>query len=200
MARPKEFARNAALEAAKAVFWRQGYHATTTEDLRRAMGIGRQSFYDSFVGKRETFLEVLKRYNDDGLAESVARARSARSPLAGIERLLFAIADERQPRRGLGCLGVTTMCELGVSDADVAEIGRSSNARLEAILEELVRSAKTKGEVRASVHERAIARQLNATILGMKVLAKAGASAAVLRDVAAAAVAGLEHRSRAGNA
>lgn len=197
MGRPKEFARNSALEAAKVVFWRQGYNATTTEQLRRAMGIGRQSFYDSFVGKRETFLEVLRRYNEDGVSESIARARSAPSSLAAIERLLSSVADEPPARRGLGCLGVMTMCELGVSDADVAEIGASSNARLLALLEELLRDAKAKGEVRVSVDERAAARQLDATILGMKVLSKAGATGAVLRDVARAAVDGIARRTRA---
>ena len=47
MSRPKEFDRAEALTAAKAVFWRKGYDATTTDDLRHAMSIGRQSLYDS---------------------------------------------------------------------------------------------------------------------------------------------------------
>ena len=52
MSRPKEFDRADALEAAKVVFWKKGYDATTTDDLRHAMSIGRQSLYDSFGGKR----------------------------------------------------------------------------------------------------------------------------------------------------
>ncbi|WP_394844218.1 TetR/AcrR family transcriptional regulator [Pendulispora brunnea] len=191
MARPKEFDRNTALEAAKATFWRKGYNATTTEDLRQAMGIGRQSFYDSFVGKRETFLEVLRRYNDDGVAQCVARAKSARSPLAGLERILFGLVDEQPQRRALGCMGVSAICELGTDDPDVAAIGAQSGKRLEELLVGLVREAKSLGQVRASVDERAGALQINATMLGMKVLAKSGASAATLREVAIATLDGL---------
>jgi AcrR family transcriptional regulator len=65
MSRPKEFDRAEALTAAKAVFWKKGYDATTTDDLRHAMSIGRQSLYDSFGGKRPLYLEVLQRYNTE---------------------------------------------------------------------------------------------------------------------------------------
>jgi AcrR family transcriptional regulator len=191
MARPKEFDRDEALLRAQDVFWRQGYAATTTEDLRRAMNIGRQSFYDTFVGKREAFLEVLQRYNDAGVASVVAQARAAKSPFAALERLLFTLADEDASKRALGCLGVSATCELGTADPDVAAIGAASRARLEKLMLELLREAKERGEVRANVDERAAARQLHATILGMKVLAKGGTPPAFLRDVATSALAGL---------
>jgi hypothetical protein len=58
MSRPKEFDRAEALTAAKSVFWKKGYDATTTDDLRHAMSIGRQSLYDSFGGKRPLYLEI----------------------------------------------------------------------------------------------------------------------------------------------
>jgi TetR/AcrR family transcriptional regulator, transcriptional repressor for nem operon len=62
MSRPKEFDRAEALAAARVLFWKKGYEATTTDDLRHAMNIGRQSLYDSFGGKRPLYLEVLQRY------------------------------------------------------------------------------------------------------------------------------------------
>ena len=58
-------ARQKAVESALATFRKNGFGATTTEDLRLAMGIGRQSFYDTFKGKREIYLEALRKYNSD---------------------------------------------------------------------------------------------------------------------------------------
>jgi TetR/AcrR family transcriptional repressor of nem operon len=78
-----------------------------------------------------------------------------------------------------------------MSDPDVARIGSANSVRLEGVLKELVREAKTKGEIRASVNERAAARHLQATILGLKVMSKGGASPETLRDVAIAALEGM---------
>src|ERR1700676_3200330 len=79
VSRPKEFDREVVLETAQAVFWRKGYKATSTEDLRLAMGIGRQSFYDTFGGKRQIYIEVLQRYNSDGIQACIAKLRTASS-------------------------------------------------------------------------------------------------------------------------
>lgn len=191
MARPKEFDREDALQRAQDVFWRQGYAATTTEDLRQAMNIGRQSFYDTFVGKREAFLEVLQRYNDAGVEAFVARAKAAKSPFAALEHILFTLADEEASKRLLGCLGVSATCELGTTDPDVAAIGKASQARLEKLMIDLIRQAKERGEIRADVDERAAARQIHALILGLKVLAKGGTAPSFLREAATSALAGL---------
>lgn len=192
MTRPKEFDRSAALDAAKNVFWKQGYAATTTEDLRRAMNVGRQSFYDTFVGKREAFLEVLQRYYDEIAAEQYALVDPNRSPLAGLERVLLAIADDGPQKRALGCLGVATVCELGTSDEEIETINLTGKTKTEALLETLVRDARTAGEIKPGADDRSIVRQLYATMLGMKVLAKGGASPAVLKEIGHAALAGLK--------
>jgi len=194
MPRPKEFDREVVMEIARGVFWRQGYQATSTEDLRLAMGIGRQSFYDSFGGKRQLYLEVLRRYNSDGIEACIASLPAAPSPLAAVAALLLSYSKEKPRRRALGCMGVAAICEFGVSDPEVARIGKSSSARLESLLQRLLRDAKARGEVRASLDERAAARQVHATILGLKVMSKAGASPEALRDVAVAALEGMAPR------
>jgi AcrR family transcriptional regulator len=189
--RPKEFDREVVLETAKAVFWRKGYKATSTEDLRLAMGIGRQSFYDTFGGKREIYLEVLKRYNTDRVQAYVAILRAAPSPLAALENLLLSFSREKPQRRALGCMGVAAICEFGASDLEVARIGTSTSAHLESVLQQILREAKAKGEVRSSLNERAAARHLIATILGLKVMSKSGANTETLREVAATALEGM---------
>jgi TetR/AcrR family transcriptional repressor of nem operon len=151
------FDRDVVLETAKAVFWQRGYKATSTEDLRLAMGIGRQSFYDTFGGKRQIYVQVLQRYNSDGIQACVAKLRTASSPLAALEELLLSFSKEKPRRRALGCMRVAAMSEFVVSDAEVARIGRSSSIRLESLLKKLVQDAKGKREVRASLNERATA-------------------------------------------
>src|ERR1700686_5063468 len=131
MARPKEFDREAALAAAMRVFWAKGYDATSTDDLRHAIGIGRQSLYDTFGGKRTLYLEALRRYQDDSVAARIKSLRAAGSPLSAIQKFLVAVARETPTERALGCMGVRATCDFGTSDPEVSALGTSAGAVIE---------------------------------------------------------------------
>src|SRR6266436_3881808 len=88
VARPKEFDRATALKAAIAVFSDHGYEGTSTDALLEAMGICRQSMYDTFGDKRRLYLDALQQYNADSIAEVIANLNMASSPLKGLEAAL----------------------------------------------------------------------------------------------------------------
>ena len=191
MARPKEFDREAALAAAMRLFWAKGYDATSTDDLRHAIGIGRQSLYDTFGGKRTLYLEALRRYQDDSVAARIKTLRAAASPLSAIEQFLVAVARETPTQRAMGCMGVRAICDFGTSDPDVSALGKSAGTVVESALEDTLRKAKAKNEVRSSLNVRAAAQFLQATLTGLKVAARAGSTPNALRGIAEVAVDGL---------
>ena len=191
MGRPKKFDRDEALNAAKALFWKKGYDATTTDDLRHAMGIGRQSLYGSFGGKRPLYLEVLRRYNAESIIGQITRLRAAASPLAGIRDLLLAFANDTVERRKLGCMGIAAICTFGSDDTDVSAISHASGAVLKSTLEEVLAKAKRLGETRPSLDVRATAHFIQATVIGIKVSARGGANSKILRSIALTALEGL---------
>jgi TetR/AcrR family transcriptional regulator, transcriptional repressor for nem operon len=194
MARPKEFDRESALEAAMRLFWAKGYDATSTDDLRHAIGIGRQSLYDTFGGKRALYLEALRRYQDDSVAARIKTLRAADSPLSAIEQFLVAVARETPTQRAMGCMGVRAICDFGTSDPDVSALGKSAGAVVESALEDTLRNAKAKNEVRSSVDVRAAARFLQAILTGLKIAARAGSTPSSLRAIAEVAVDGLRKK------
>ncbi|WP_437962306.1 TetR/AcrR family transcriptional regulator (plasmid) [Sorangium sp. So ce119] len=194
MARPKEFDRDEALRRAIPVFWEKGFAGTSTEDLVRAMGIGRQSLYDTFGDKRRLFLEALRAYNADSIAAIMKRLRAGPTALAAIERVLVELAEARDGARSLGCMGVNAVCELARDDDEVRALTATSAALLEAVLKDAIDEGRSKGDIGRGIDSRAAARFLAATLSGMKVQAKAGASAEALRDVAAFAVQSLRPR------
>jgi AcrR family transcriptional regulator len=194
VARPKEFDRDEALRRAIGVFWAKGFAATSTEDLVRGMGIGRQSLYDTFGDKRRLFLEALRTYNTDSVSSILKKLRAGPTPIAAIERVLVDLAEVREPARALGCLGVNAVCELAREDAEVRALTEASGALLEATLKDVIEDGQAKGDIGGALDSRAAARFLAATLSGMKVQARAGASTEVLRDVAAFAVASLRPR------
>src|SRR6185312_14792430 len=104
--RPREFDRDAALEAAMLLFWRKGFAATSMNDLCDAMGVRSPSLYAAFGGKEQLYLEAMEHYVQtqgtrvwDGLAEG-ATAR------AGIENMLIAGAENLPKSRATpgGCM------------------------------------------------------------------------------------------------
>ena len=183
MARPKEFDRDQALGAAIAVFWRHGYEATSMDDLTKAMKISRQSLYDTFGDKHRLYLEALGRYNDDSVSQALASLQSTPSPLAGLRDMLMLYADQTDDQRALGCMGINAISEFGRSDAAVFALGDVSGRRLEAALRAAVSQARDKGEIDPGVDDEAAAQFLAASLAGIKVSAKAGASRAALGNI-----------------
>ena len=80
MARPKEFDLERALHRAISAFSQKGFAATSTDELMRAMEVGRQSMYDTFGDKRALFLKALEVY----VSENV-RAINVRAAFVGIQ-------------------------------------------------------------------------------------------------------------------
>ena len=194
MARPREFDREAAVQGAMSIFWRKGYAATSTDDLLRAMNIGRQSMYDTFGDKHRLYLEALERYQRESIAENIRRLRSTASPLAGIEALVIGIVASDKSTRERGCMGVGSISEFGNTDADLVALrARSGGAQHKALIEQL-RHAQAANEIGASVDIELAARFVETTMFGLQVAAKAGASLQSLRDTAAFAIASLKHR------
>src|SRR5437763_2454824 len=120
--RPREFDRDDVLGRAVDVFWRQGFEATSMEDLTAAMGIGRGSLYNEFGGKHALFVAALDRYRADRraqLEDALASAESVRAGVAEVYRRSIDTLWGDATRRG--CMLVNSAAELAASDPAVAE-------------------------------------------------------------------------------
>ncbi len=192
MARPKTFERDKALANAKMVFWKQGYSATTTDDLRLAMGIGRQSFYDTFKSKHDIFVEVLKMYNSDRGVKLATLARKSDSPLKILESILMQVADEDAELRSLGCIGISSVCEFGTADEMVADANHRAGLEWKKTFERLLSEAHAVGELRSSVDVKATALFLQSILAGLRLSARGGVKPKELREIAKVAIDGLK--------
>src|SRR5215467_16358022 len=130
MARPREFDADAALDGAIGVFREHGFEGATAQMLVDAMGIGRQSLYDTFGDKWQLYRLAVRRY---GLGECAAHFEALSSGVRAIDgigamlRRVVETAD--QP-----CLGVGSIYEFGLSRADLVEV----NAPLARTLRETI--------------------------------------------------------------
>lgn len=183
MARPKAFDRDTALLRAIALFRDKGYAGASTDDLLGAMGIGRQSMYDTFGDKRGLYLAALDRYNTDSVAQFVSDMAAGGTPLRGLEAALQGFA--RRAGAGCeGCMGVGAVLEFGRSDAEVAALTEASSRKQLAALEDQLRSAAAAGEVTKELDVQAAAGFIASSMAGMRVAARAGAGVQALEQIA----------------
>ena len=132
VARPREFEKEAAVEAALAVFWRQGYQATSVQDLVEATGVNRGSLYDTFGDKHGLFLEAVDHYRRHVAARRLARMQEpgpVREKLAGFfdEVIAFSLGEGRL----LGCLMTNAAIEMAPHDRDTAAAVAANMAAME---------------------------------------------------------------------
>jgi len=192
VARPKEFDRDAALQAAVNVFCDRGFEGTSTEDLLHAMCISRQSLYDTFGDKRQLYLESLQQYVATSIAEQIRALNSEATVLAGLEAALLAFASKSGKSGTPGCMGIGATCEFGMSDPDVTALIATADKALQASLERRIADGKSSGEISPEVDPRAAAHFIKATFAGIKLAARGGAAVTSLHAIAQMALRSLK--------
>jgi AcrR family transcriptional regulator len=183
MARPKSFDLDTALQRAITLFREKGYAGASTEDLLGAMGIGRQSMYDTFGDKRGLFLAALERYIADSVGEFIRDLEAGRTPLTGLDAALKAFA-RRAGTSGEGCMGVTATFEFGRSDPEVAALSDASARAQLMSIERQLRSAITAGEVSPNLDIKSAAAFVATCLSGIRVAARGGADVKALQKTA----------------
>ena len=187
MARPRQFDADTALDGAIGVFREHGFEGASAEMLVNAMGIGRQSLYDTFGDKWQLYRLAVRRY---GMGEGSAHFEALRSgvrAIDGIEAMLRRVVETAdQP-----CLGVGSICEFGVSRPDLAEVHVSLAKTLRDAITAHVRDAQRDGDVASDLDPGAASEFLIANIAGIRVAGRGGANRAALAGLADMALSAL---------
>jgi len=184
MARPKEFDREAALDKAMDLFWTHGYEATSMSGLQRSMGIGRQSLYDTFGGKREIFQESLERYLD-GAKRYSGSLLGAEDGLVAIRSYFdTAIRDQTRSSPRRACMMFNTCAELAPRDPEIRKQVRKGVAALQGQFELALDRAQVKGKLSSNCDIRSLAIFLTTQAGGITVMSRGGASRKQLQSAA----------------
>ena len=173
--RPRAYEPDVALGKALDLFRRDGFAATSLDDLSAATGMNRPSLYGAFGDKRELFIKSYRRYRDDARA---AMGDIFRNELPIRERLkrIYAVAldiylsGESGPR---GCFTVMTAASEAVYDPDIRAMVLEGFAELDKAFAICFRRAQEKGELAASADPTVLAQLASATIHTIAIRARA---------------------------
>ena len=192
MARPKAFNEQTALAAAMEVFWRSGYERASLDVLLPAMGISKQSLYDTFGDKRALYLKALAYYRDQTLTSMRELFASVRKTRDGFSRLLLGLSAESEEQHVRGCLLLSANLERDASDRVIAAFLRANQASVEQIFATAIAQGQSQGELSHKHDPQALAKFFASTIQGMRAMARLKSDRRALRQVAKVALAVLD--------
>src|SRR6476646_6573013 len=164
--RPRSYQPEVALAKALDLFRRDGFAATSLDELSAVTGMNRPSLYGAFGDKRELYIKSYQRYRDDARAAMVDIFRAELPIRKRLERI-FAVAldiylsGDAGPR---GCFTVMTAASEAVSDPDIRAMVLEGLSELDKAFAACFRMAKEKRELPESADPEVLAQLASATI------------------------------------
>ncbi len=189
--RPRAFETETALTQAMDVFWKDGFAATSLDDLSAATGLNRPSLYGAFGDKRALYLQAYRQYRKQ-TGETFAPLFAAREPLrVKLKRILLAALDlylsgAEGPR---GCFTVLSSASDAIADPEIHAIVAEAIDNTDRAFGRLFADAREAGELPASADPRRLARIASATIHTLSIRARARIPRADLLSIVDDAVA-----------
>ena len=179
MTRPKTFDVDFALDCAIAVFREHGFEGTSAQMLVDAMGIRRQSLYDTFGDKWLLYQKALQRYaNAEGHAHRQALGSGERA-IDGIRAMIDRVVREATTP----CLGVGSIAEFGCSRPELAKINAAVGHSLRAAMIDKIRFSQADGDIAGTLDPDDVATFLIASFAGIRLTARGGAEPKALESL-----------------
>ena len=136
------------VEAALDQFHTRGFHNCSVEDITKAAGVPKGSFYNHFVSKDALAVEALQQYQQRSVWRTTDDAD--RPPLARLRYRFETMRDVLTER------GYTRGCLIGNMGTELADLNPAVRAEVQASLDyrsrattELLRLARERGELAA---------------------------------------------------
>ena len=165
-----QFDRQHVLASAMDLFWEQGYEATGMTQLLEHVGIGRQSFYNTFGDKRSLYIEALENYGSSCVNDAITLLEAPGSPLGNVRKLCKAWEEEARDPSFRGCMFGNAAAEFGRDDPAIAKCIEAGFDRAEKAFREAFERAKEAGEIPKGTNTRDLARAFVCTAQGLAVM------------------------------
>jgi AcrR family transcriptional regulator len=173
--RPRAYQPDVALGKALDLFRKDGFAATSLDDLSAATGMNRPSLYGAFGDKRELYIKSYQRYREDARAAMIDIFREELPIRKRLERI-FAVAldiylsGDAGPR---GCFTVMTAASEAVSDPEIRAMVLEGLHELDKAFTACFRLAREKGELARSADPEVLAQLASATVHTIAIRARA---------------------------
>jgi AcrR family transcriptional regulator len=173
--RPRAYQPEVALGKALDLFRKDGFAATSLDDLSAATGMNRPSLYGAFGDKRELYIKSYVRYRADARAAMLEIFRDELPIRKRLQRIYAVALDiylsgEAGPR---GCFTVMTAASEAVADPDIRAMVMEGFSELDKAFATCFRHAREKGELSQSADSVVLAQLASAILHTIAIRARA---------------------------
>ena len=174
MPRHKKFQKEEVLEKAMNLFWENGYHQTSIQNLVDTLKINRASLYDTFGGKKELFHLSIEKYlkgnPEEGFLNFILSHESIKT---GIKSLIQCLIDDsEQDDKIKGCFLTNSSLEMLPHDSHTGFLIKKNQKDIEDALRKSLIIGQDKGEFKANTAIEHLPPMLFALMNGIRVTAK----------------------------
>ncbi|MER5605566.1 TetR/AcrR family transcriptional regulator [Micromonospora tulbaghiae] len=185
MPRPRKFVESDVVSSASEVFAVHGLAAATLDDLVRATGLGKQSLYNAFGGKRELFLRALSEDREEATrAVSEALGHDGASPLERIRGHMLRMAIEFSSSDRRVSLTTRALVESTGEEDPLSTVTKAGIEQLAGVYAGCLEHARENGDLPEDANVQSLAVYFVAVTRGMELLGRAGVGRGVLTAVA----------------
>ena len=155
------------------LFWKQGFHHTSIQDLVDKLEINRGSLYDTFGGKQQLYnsaFALYRKINREGLAHFLGTQDDIRKGLKSVFQKI--ILDDANDEDCKGCFIVNTTTEMIPLDPDLQEIIKDHRLATQKIFADFLQKGISKGQVPPEKDVVILASLLYTFMSGLRVVGK----------------------------
>ncbi len=173
MPRVKTFDENIVLNKAMNLFWKQGYSATSIQDLVSHLGINRASIYDTFGDKNALFkksFELYRKQNREGLIQFFEKHPNVKTGFSKLFSLAIQEAVNDEDRKG--CFVVNTTTELTPNDESLYRVLETNREDFMKIFFEYLKKGEDNGQLKSGQDLKSLAALFYTLYNGIRVVSK----------------------------
>ncbi|KXX70295.1 TetR/AcrR family transcriptional regulator [Flammeovirga sp. SJP92] len=158
--RPRIFDQGELLSKTIALFWKNGYEATTTNDLLKEVNLNKGSLYNVFKSKKELFKAGLNQMEQTGLDRLEESLEKSTQPIEDLKALFYDMVDASFDEDCKGCILGNSIVEFTGKDDELKELAVLYLKRFESILIKTLQSAQEKGIIKSTLPPSLLSRHL----------------------------------------
>ena len=190
--RPRAYDRDIALDAITKLFWRQGYSATSLDDLAASTSMNRPSLYQAFGSKADMYQHAFNHFAQN--MSSVVRSELQKT--TDVQEGLINFYDNvleiyYEESSEMGCFVFCTTVAEVLNHSELRSAVHAVIDRIEAALEQYLRVAQQAGYLHKDTDINALATMAQALLQHLAIRARAGDSKASLKQRARQSVSAL---------